>query len=206
MKKLLWTTNCKLKNWWLWKVHLSTRVVFDKIYLIPDIRRHPHLVPCHFGLTSEVIAHRLYLDMPNHFLSLKTTLTKDKHFQFLLLLKKGISLIKSHWQKITNVTSNSWNQKWNDFEAKNWNGYTQCNIDIYICIYIYIHYIHITRLTYNCDSDPEIFFYSDDKKLEEKKHGKIEGEKYTNFCRGEYCCDTHVLHERGRRNVREKLD
>ena len=74
-----------------------------------------------------------------------------------------------------------------DFEAKNWNGY-------------------VTRLMYNCDSDPEIwdFCYIDDKKLE--KNGEREGEKYMIFCRGEYCCDMHVLHERGWTDVTEKLD
>ena len=102
----------KWKSWWLWKVHLSTRVVFDKIYLIPDIRRHPHLVPCHFVLTSEVIAHRLYLDMLFHFLSLKTTLKKRQIFSISAAPEERnffdqISLTKdnpSHKQFLTSET------------------------------------------------------------------------------------------------------
>ena len=123
MKKLLWTTNCKLKNWWLWKVHLSTGVVFDKIYLIPDIRRHPHLVPCHFVLTSEVIAHRLYLDMLFHFLSLKTTLKKRQIFSISAAPEE-----RNFFDQIVLTKDNQSHKQFLksemiDFEVKNWNGY-----------------------------------------------------------------------------------
>ena len=37
----------------------------------------------------------------------------------------------------------------------------------------------------------------------EKKNGEREGGKYINFCRGKYCCDLRVLHERGRKDVRK---